>query len=107
MPPALQLLGYARDDRVLIIHADDVGFSHASNVAAFEAMLDGSLTCASALVPAPWFMESAKLQRQHPGADIGIHMTLTADYETFRLRSITCLSETPGLTAPDVVYWHS
>lgn len=105
MQTALELLGYAPDDRVLIIHADDVGFSHASNVAAFEAMLDGSLTCASTLVPAPWFMETAKLQRDHPEADIGIHMTLTAEYETYRWRSITGRSETPGLSAPDGGMW--
>ena len=40
----LDLLGYKPDDRVLIIHIDDVGFSHASNVAAFEGMTQGSLT---------------------------------------------------------------
>ncbi len=62
MTKTLELLGYAPDDRVLIIHADDIGFSHASNVAAFEAMARGSLTCASTLVPGPWFMETAKLQ---------------------------------------------
>ncbi|HYM15950.1 MAG TPA: polysaccharide deacetylase family protein [Dehalococcoidia bacterium] len=98
----LQLLGYAPDDRVLIIHADDVGFSHASNVAAFEAMSAGSLTCCSTLVPAPWFMETAALQRQHPGADIGIHMTLTAEYETYRWRSLT---GRPSLHAPDGGMW--
>src|SRR5690242_7699170 len=105
MTRTLELLGYAPDDRVLIIHADDVGFSHASNVAAFEAMERGSLTCSSTLVPAPWFMETAKLQREHPEADIGIHMTLTAEYETYRWRSITGRSETPGLSAPDTGMW--
>ena len=55
MTKTLELLGYAPGDRVLIIHADDVGFSHASNVAVFEGLDGGSLTCGSALVPAPWF----------------------------------------------------
>ena len=41
MTKTLELLGYAPDDRVLIIHADDIGFSHGSNVAAFEAMAQG------------------------------------------------------------------
>lgn len=102
MSRTLDLLGYAPDDRVLIIHADDVGFSHASNVAAFEGMARGSLTCASTLVPAPWFMETAKLQRQQPDADIGIHMTLTAEYETYRWRSLT---GRPSLHAPDGGMW--
>ncbi|HET6615321.1 MAG TPA: polysaccharide deacetylase family protein [Dehalococcoidia bacterium] len=102
MTKTLELLGYAPDDRVLIIHADDVGFSHASNVAAFEAMERGSLTCASTLVPAPWFMETVALQRQHPDADIGVHMTLTAEYELYRWRSLT---GEPSLHAPDGGMW--
>jgi len=102
MTKTLELLGYRPDDRVLIIHADDIGFSHASNVAAFESMLQGSLTCASTLVPAPWFMETATQQKQHPQADIGVHMTLTAEYETYRWRSLT---GDPSLHAPDGGMW--
>jgi predicted glycoside hydrolase/deacetylase ChbG (UPF0249 family) len=104
MTKTLELLGYAPDDRVLIIHADDIGFSHASNVAAFEAMAHGSLTCASTLVPAPWFMETAKLQKQHPEADLGVHMTLTAEYETYRWRSMT---GAPSLHARDGGMWRN
>jgi predicted glycoside hydrolase/deacetylase ChbG (UPF0249 family) len=88
--------------RTLIIHADDTGFSHASNVAVFEGLTGGSLTCASALVPAPWFIETAKLQQRHPEADIGVHLTLTAEYETYRWRSIT---GHPSLHAPDGGMW--
>ena len=100
----LELLGYSPDDRVLIIHVDDVGASHGSNVAAFEGMLRGSLTCGSALVPAPWFAETVKLQKQHPEADVGIHMTLTAEYETFRWRSV---SGRASLHAPDGGMWRT
>lgn len=102
MASALDLLGYAPDERVLIIHADDVGFSHASNVAVFEGMISGSLTCASALVAAPWFAETAKLQAAHPDADIGVHMALTAEYETYRWRSLT---GDPAPHAPDGGMW--
>jgi predicted glycoside hydrolase/deacetylase ChbG (UPF0249 family) len=102
MTRTLEILGYAPDDRVLILHADDIGFSHASNVAAFESMAGGSLTCTSTLVPAPWFMETVQLQRQHPEADIGVHMTLTAEYETYRWRS---MSGEPSLHAPDGGMW--
>lgn len=101
----LELLGYAPDDRVLIIHADDVGFSHASNVAAFEGMLRGSLTCGSTLVPAPWFMETAALQKRHPEADLGIHMTLTAEYETYRWPALTGRGAGTPLHAPDGGLW--
>jgi predicted glycoside hydrolase/deacetylase ChbG (UPF0249 family) len=102
MTKTLEMLGFAPDERVLIIHADDVGFSHASNVAAFEAMERGSLTCASALVPAPWFAETAKLVSQHPQADMGVHMTLTAEYDVYRWRSV---SGQASLHAPDGGMW--
>jgi len=102
MTSTLELLGYAPDDRVLIIHADDVGFSHASNAGAFEAMLRGSLTCSSTLVPAPWFMETVRLHQEHPETDIGVHMTLTAEYETYRWRSMTGAA---SLHAPDGGMW--
>lgn len=104
-PPTLELLGYAPDDRVLIIHVDDVGFSHASNVAAFEGMSRGSLTCGSTLVPAPWFMETVALQKRHPEADLGIHMTLTAEYETYRWPALTGHGAGTSLHAPDGGMW--
>ena len=104
MSGTLEMLGYAPGDRVLITHADDVGFSHASNVASFECMLQGSLTCGSTLVPAPWFMETVALQKKHPDADIGIHMTLTAEYERYRWRSLTGGAGS-ALHAPDGGMW--
>jgi hypothetical protein len=104
MTKTLELLGYDRNDRVLLIHADDIGFSHGSNVAAFEGMSGGSLTCASVLAPAPWFAETAKLAKEHPEADFGVHMTLTAEYEVYRWRS---LSGRPSLHAPDGGMWRT
>ena len=98
MTKTLELLGYAPDERVLIIHADDVGASHASNTAMRDGMTAGSLTCASALVAAPWFAEAARMQRDDPALDIGVHLALTADYAGYRWRS---LSGRPSLLAPD------
>jgi predicted glycoside hydrolase/deacetylase ChbG (UPF0249 family) len=71
-------------------------------MAAFEGMAEGSLTCASALVPAPWFAETANLQAQNPDADIGVHLTLTAEYEAYRWRSLTGQA---SLHAPDAGMW--
>jgi len=102
MTRTLELLGYAPDERVLVIHEDDIGASHGSNVAALEGMTGGSLTCGSVLVPAPWSMEAARLQREHPEADLGVHMTLTCEYETYRWRSMT---GHPSLHAPDGGMW--
>ena len=90
-------LGYRPDERVLIIHADDVGLSHASNEAAFEAMEGGSITCASILVPCPWFAEVAEYCRGHPQADFGVHLTLNCEYPRYRWRALSGREASPSL----------
>lgn len=90
-------LGYGPDERVLIIHADDVGVSHAANQAAFEGMTSGSMTCGSVLVPCPWFAEVAQLCREHPEVDLGVHLTLNCEYPQYRWRALTGRETAPGL----------
>lgn len=100
-------LGFSADDRVLILHADDVGSSHASNVAAFECLERGSLTSASILVPAAWFPEVAAYAREHPEADFGIHLTLTCEYSAYRWRALTERSVAPGLYDEEGYLWRT
>ncbi len=98
-------LGFAPDSRVLIVHADDVGSSHASNAAVFECLERGSLTSASILVPAAWFQEVAAYAREHPEADFGIHLTLTCEYESYRWRALTDRALAPGLYDKQGYLW--
>jgi predicted glycoside hydrolase/deacetylase ChbG (UPF0249 family) len=102
MTTALEMLGLGPDERVLVIHADDVGFCHASNAAAFEGLTRGSLTCGSALTAAPWFAETVRLARQHSRVDLGVHLSLVAEHEACRWRSLT---GDPTLHAPDGGMW--
>lgn len=102
MATALEMLGFPPDERVLIIHADDVGFCHASNVAVFEGMAAGSITCGSALTAATWFAETTRLAQEHPDVDLGVHLSLVAEHEACRWRSLT---GDPSLHAPDGGMW--
>src|SRR5262245_48607475 len=72
-------LGYKATDRLLIIHADDVGMCHSVNVATIQAMEKGVATCASIMMPCPWMPEIAAYCREHPNADFGLHLTLTSE----------------------------
>ena len=98
-------LGYRPDDRVLIIHADDVGMSHAANQAAFEAMESGSITCGSILVPCPWFVEVAEHCRSHPKTDFGIHLTLNCEYPLYRWRALCGREAAPTLYDEQGYLW--
>ena len=40
-------LGYAKDAKLLILHADDLGMSHSENAATFQGMEQGSINSAS------------------------------------------------------------
>ncbi|MDP1820997.1 MAG: polysaccharide deacetylase family protein [Acidimicrobiales bacterium] len=79
-------LGYAPDDRVLIINCDDLGVCHAANLAVYQALRDGLATSASLMVPCPWARDAAARYR---GEDVGVHLTLNAEYERYRWGPIT------------------
>src|SRR5437763_1230357 len=79
-------LGFAPEDRLLIVNCDDLGSSHAANVAIEAALRDGVATSATLMVPCPWALEGVELCR---GFDIGVHLTLTAEYPGYRWRTLT------------------
>ncbi|HEX5939620.1 MAG TPA: polysaccharide deacetylase family protein [Dehalococcoidia bacterium] len=79
-----QRLGYDAGEKLLIIHADDVGSTHAANLATFELLEAGTITSGSLITPAPWFSEAAAYARDHPGADLGIHLALNSEYPLYR-----------------------
>jgi predicted glycoside hydrolase/deacetylase ChbG (UPF0249 family) len=88
-------LGYSRDAKLVIIHADDLGVSHSENMASTAAMENGSVSSASIMVPTPWFTEIATYARSHPKADLGLHLTLTSEWKNYKWRSLA--DNVPGL----------
>jgi predicted glycoside hydrolase/deacetylase ChbG (UPF0249 family) len=92
-----EMLGYPKDAKLLIIHADDLGVSHSENAASISALETGSVRSASMMVPCPWFPEMAAYARLHPEKDIGLHLTLTSEWKYYKWGPVTPLKEVPGL----------
>src|ERR1051325_11229733 len=66
-------LGYPPGTKLIIVHADDLGETHAVNAAAIKALEGGTINSASVMVACPWFPEIADYARSHPEVDFGLH----------------------------------
>lgn len=79
-------LGHQAGDRLLLITCDDLGASHAGNLAIQAALVAGVATGASLMVPCPWAREATRLCAGFP---IGVHLTLTSEFAGYRWRGLT------------------
>jgi predicted glycoside hydrolase/deacetylase ChbG (UPF0249 family) len=95
--PALKKLGFSDKDRLVIIHTDDIGMCHAS-VEAYADLVDfGLISSAATMVPCSWFPHLAAFCREHPGVDMGVHLTLNCEWDTYRWGPISTRDPATGL----------
>lgn len=86
MTTLAERLGFSADDRVVIINCDDLGMCHAANEGTWSSLRAGLATSASLMVPCPWARQAAA---DHMGEDVGVHLTLNAEWDTYRWGPIT------------------
>jgi hypothetical protein len=86
----------------LIVRGDDIGSSHAANVACIRAYKEGIMTSVELMVPCPWFPEAVKMLNDNPGLDVGVHVTLTSEWDNIKWRPLTAA---PSLTDADGYFY--
>lgn len=101
MNPVLRALGFDARDRVAVLHVDDLGLCHATLPAYAELSRAGAITSASLMAPCPWFFAAAELARDLPGADLGLHLTLTCEWPGYRWGPLSTRDPASGLLAAD------
>jgi predicted glycoside hydrolase/deacetylase ChbG (UPF0249 family) len=78
----------------LIVRADDIGSCHAANVACIQSYREGIVRSVEVMVPAPWFNEAVEMLRDNPDLDVGVHLTLTSEWDNCKWGPVT---EAPSL----------
>lgn len=100
MNPILHRIGFSPTDRVVILHADDIGSSHATVAAYADLLAAGIMSSAATMVPCPWFPATAALCRQRggdPRLDMGVHLTLNCEWDSYRWGPISTGDPASGL----------
>jgi predicted glycoside hydrolase/deacetylase ChbG (UPF0249 family) len=94
-------LGHPKNAKLLILHADDLGVAHSENAASFDALDKGAINSASVMMPTPWVTEVTEYMRAHPNADIGLHLTFTSEWKTYRWGGLAPRDQVPSLYDAD------
>lgn len=74
----------------LIVRADDMGSSHSANLAIQKSYTEGYVTSVELMAVTAWFPEAVKMLQAYPSVDVGLHLTLTSEWENIKWRPLTC-----------------
>lgn len=83
------LTASAADNIRLLVRGDDIGSTHAANLACIQSYREGIVRSVELMVPCPWFPEAVRLLKENPDLDVGIHLVLTSEWENLKWRPLT------------------
>lgn len=75
--------------KYLVINCDDFGQSPAMNAAIMHLLEERKVSSATLMAPAPGFEEAASWCRKRGQSNIGLHLTLTSEFDALRWKSLT------------------
>ena len=104
-PTYAERLGWAPGAKVVILHIDDAGMSHGSNLGTIQAMEEGLATSCSIMMPCSWVSEYARHLESHPDTDAGLHLTFTSEWSGYRWGPLAGKSQVPGLVDKEGCFW--
>ena len=102
----LKSFGDGDDNEIrLIVRGDDIGFCHAANVACIKSCTEGIVRSLEVMVPCPWFTEAVEMLNNNPGIDVGIHLTVTCEWDNMKWGPVASKNEVPSLLNEDGFFY--
>ena len=102
-----QILGFNPSDKLLIIHADDLGLCESVNSATFESFKNRAISSASVMMTTDEINEVASFSNTNQNYDMGIHLTVTSEWKLHKWGGILNNEDIPSiLNKKDHLYWN-
>jgi len=99
-------LNFPKGKKVLLLHMDDIGMCPEANEAAIRYIENKNIMSAAVMMPCPNAVEFIEWAKTHPAAEIGLHLTLTSEWQSYRWPPVSPAAVVPGLIDPDGKLWH-
>ena len=100
-------LGYSEDDKLLVIHADDLGLEESVNSTSFESLKKNTVTSASIIMTTEKIDEVANFSEINPSLDLGVHLTVTSEWRMHKWGGILQNKDiTSMLNSNNHFYWN-
>ena len=106
-PTYAERLGWPKGSKVAIIHVDDVGMSHSSNLGAIKCMTEGIASSCSVMMPCAWVPAYVHYLAEHPDTDAGLHLTMTSEWKEYRWGPVAGKAQVPGMVDKEGCMWPS
>jgi predicted glycoside hydrolase/deacetylase ChbG (UPF0249 family) len=93
----------------LLVRSDDMGSSHAANESCIKVATKGISRSVEVMVPCPWFFEAAAILKENPGIDVGVHLTVTSEWDGIKWGPVTpspSLADADGNFLMDTGEWY-
>ena len=102
-----QILGFNPTDKLLIIHADDLGLCESVNSATFESFKNRAISSASVMMTTDEINEVASFSNTNQNYDMGIHLTVTSEWKLHKWGGFLNNEDIPSiLNKKDHLYWN-
>ena len=100
-------LGYNLNDKLLLIHADDLGLSKSVNETSIKSLLKNTVSSASVIMNAEKIQEIADFSKKNPNIDMGVHLTVTSEWKIHKWGGVLPENDIPSLlNNQNNFYWN-